>query len=104
VYPSRVVSIIPRSGTSIAGIEQSTFDLIIQCCGELAGRQSFLFTQWTFKKEFHVVSSEAVIGLCFVLEGPDDDSDVLLVTDKEDWASMFYESAMVDYNSMPLRH
>ena len=29
---------------------------------------------------------------------------MVLRHDKEDWASMFYESAMVDYNSMPLRH
>jgi hypothetical protein len=70
-YPSRVVSIIPRhSGIKTENETSTTFDLIIQCCGEHAGRESFLFTQWTFNKKFHVVSSEAIVGLCFVLESP----------------------------------
>ena len=100
-YPSRVVSCIPRH-SSVAGIETTTFDLIIQCCAKPEdgeGRESFLFTEWTFSKEFHVVSSEAIVGLCFVLPSPGvDDSNVLVVTEKEKWASMFYESANVDYN------
>jgi hypothetical protein len=96
-YPSRVLSCIPRY-SSIAGIETTTFDQIIQCCGKPTGRESFLFTEWNFQKEFHVVSSEAIVGLCFVLGEPEQqDSDVLVVSDKEKWASMFYESARVDY-------
>jgi hypothetical protein len=96
-YPSRVLSCIPRY-SSIAGIETTTFDLVIQCCGKPTGRESFLFTEWTFKKEFHVVSSEAIVGLCFVLGSPEQlDANVLVVSDKDKWASMFYESAKVDY-------
>jgi hypothetical protein len=92
-YPSRVVSCLPRH-------ETNTFDLIIQCCGEPTGRESFLFTEWTFRKEFYVVSSEAIVSLCFVLGTHDLDSNsVLIVTDKLKWASMFYESAMVDYTN-----
>ena len=101
-FPSRVVSCIPRH-SSIAGIEKTTFDLIIQCCGEPSGRKSFLFTAWTFKKEFYVVSSESVVGLCFVLQGPELDSDVLVVTDKLKWPSMFYESTKVDYTAQVSR-
>jgi hypothetical protein len=97
-FPSRVVSCIPRH-TSVAGIETTTFDLVIQCCGEPSGRKSFLFTAWTFKTDYYVVSSEAIVGLCFVLQGPELDSDVLVVTDKLKWASMFYESTKVDYTS-----
>ncbi|KAI2502015.1 hypothetical protein MHU86_12418 [Fragilaria crotonensis] len=96
-YPSRIVSCIPRH-SCFGGIETTTFDLIIQCCGKPTGRESFLFTEWTFEKEFHVVSSEAIVGLCFVPSNPDlADSDVLVVTDRDKWASMFYDSAMVDY-------
>ena len=97
-YPSRVLSCIPRQSRN-AGIETDAFDLVIQCCGKPTGRESFLFTEWTFQKEFHVVSSEAVVSLCFVLGSPKQpDSNVLVVSDKLKWASMFYESAMVDYN------
>ena len=99
-YPSCVVSIIPRHRSIKTENETTTtFDLIIQCCGEHAGRESFLFTQWTFNKKFHVVSSEAIVGLCF--ESPIVDSDILVVTDKEKWASMFYKSALVDYTTVP---
>ena len=90
------MSCIPRR-SSIDGVEKTTLDLIIQCCGEPSGRMSFLFTAWTFKKEFYVVSSESVVGLCFVLQGPELDSDVLVVTDKLKWPSIFYESTKVDY-------
>ena len=100
-FPSRIVSCIPRPTSSIiAGGDKTetttTFDLIIQCCGAPTGRESFLFTEWTFEKEFYV-SSEAIVGLCFVLGSPDIDSNVLVVADRETWASMFYESASVDY-------
>jgi hypothetical protein len=97
-FPSRVVSCIPRH-SSIAGIEKTTFDIIIQCCGKPTGRKSLLFTAWTFEKEFHVVSSEAVVSLCFVLQGSDLDSDVLVVTDRQKWPSMFYDSTKVDYTA-----
>ena len=47
----------------------------------------------------YMTVSEAIVGLCFVLPSPGvDDSNVLVVTEKEKWASMFYESANVDYN------
>ncbi len=50
------------------------------------------------QEEFHVVSSEAIVGLCFVLNNPNiADADVLVATDRDNWASMFYDSAMVDY-------
>ena len=95
-FPSRVVSCIPRQ-SSIAGMEATTFDLIVQCCGEPSGRESFLFTEWTFDKKFYVISTEAIVRLCFVLETPNLDSGVLVVPDKEEWASYFYESAMAEY-------
>ena len=85
-YPSRIVSIIPRQGSVDTGDETTTtFDLIVQCCGKPATRQQsfLLFTQWTFDKKFHVVSSEAIVGLCFVLGSPVGDSDVLVVTGKK---------------------
>ena len=104
-YPSRVLSIIPRNSSmdDIGNETMTTFDLIIQCCGERAGRRSFLFDQWTFDKKFYAVSSEAIVSLCFVLENPVADSDVIVVTEKEKWASMFYESATVDYSTVPRR-
>jgi hypothetical protein len=80
------VSFTPRR-SSIDGIEKTTFDLIILCCDEPSGRKSFLFTAWTFKKEFYVVSSESVISLSFVRQGPELDSDVLVDTDKLKWPS-----------------
>ena len=97
-FPSRVVCCcIPRHNI-IDGVETTTFDLVVQCCGEPTGRESFLFTEWTFNKTFHVVSSEAVVQLCFVpLESTTPDSDVLIVSEKEKWVSLFYELAMVDH-------
>ena len=100
------MSCIPRPGgrRTIAGgdetgveTETPTFDLIIQCCGAPTGRESFLFTEWTFERDFYIVSSEAVVGLCFVLQSSEVDSNVLVVTDRERWATLFYESALVDY-------
>jgi hypothetical protein len=91
------VSCIPRH-SCIGGIETTHFDLIIQCCDKRTGRESFLFTKWTFKKEFNVVSSEAMVGLCFVQNYPNHaDADVLVATDRDKWASMFYDSAIVHY-------
>jgi hypothetical protein len=41
---------------------------------------------------------QAIVGLCFVLHNPNlVDADVLVATDRDKWASMFYDSAMVDY-------
>ncbi len=38
------------------------------------------------------------VGLCFVLHNPNlVDADVLVATDRDKWASMFYDSVMVDY-------
>ena len=99
-FPSRVMSCIPRQ-SSIAGMETTTYDIIVQCCSEPSGRESYLFTEWTFDKKFYVVSAEAIVRLCFVLESPDLDSGVLVVTDKEEWASYFYESATVEYAIPP---
>jgi hypothetical protein len=100
-FPSRVVCCIPCHNI-VDGVETTTFDLVVQCCGEPTGRESFLFTEWTFNKTFHVVSSEAVVQLCFVLESTTLDSDVLIVTEKEKWASMFYEPArlITQYTTM----
>jgi hypothetical protein len=92
------VSCIPRC-SSIDGIEKTTFDLIIQCCGDPSGHKSFRFTAWIFKKEFYVVSSESAVGLCFVFQGPELDSDVLVVTDKLKWPSIFYVLTKVDYTA-----
>ena len=97
-FPSHVLSCVPRHSIGIDGIETITFDLIVQCCGERTGRKSFLFTAWTFEEDFHIVSSDAVVDLCFILQGPElGAGDVLVVTDRLKWAPMFYKSARVDY-------
>jgi hypothetical protein len=41
---------------------------------------------------------QAIVGLCFVLHNPNlVDADVLVATERDKWAPMFYDSAMVDY-------
>jgi hypothetical protein len=95
-FPSRVVSCIPCQ-SSIAGMETTKYDIIFQCCSEPSGRESYLFTEWAFDKKFYFISAEAIVCLCFVLESPDLDSGILVVADKVEWASYFYESAKVKY-------
>jgi len=90
-YPSRIVCCIKRHGI------QSTFDLVVQCCDSCTGRESILFTEWTFKTDFYVVSATAVVSLCFVIPSSfhtnmSNMSSVLVVKDKADWASSFYET------------
>ena len=47
------------------------FELVVQSCHERTGRESAFLTQWSFKKEFHVVKASALVTLCFVLGGND---------------------------------
>ena len=70
-----------------------TFDLVVQSCNKRTGRESVLFTEWTFNRKFHVVSSTALVLLCYVLvDGCKLTDTVFVVKDKEKWASLFYES------------
>jgi hypothetical protein len=61
-FPCRVVACVPRQTNN-----GFSFDLIVQSCHEPTGRESFLFTEWSFRKEFHVVSATALVTLCLVL-------------------------------------
>ena len=94
-FPSRIVSCIPRFTSS--GMETSC-DLVVQCCSKPSGRESLLFTEWYFKKDFHVVSATAIVRLCFVLVSSEVDGTVLVVKDKLDWASTFYDAASIEYD------
>jgi hypothetical protein len=94
-FPSRILSCIPRYGSS--GTESPTYDIVIQCCDEPTGRESQLFTEWSFNKDFYVVSTTAIVGLCFVLVSSEIDGTVLVVKDRSEWASTFYDAASFDY-------
>jgi len=90
-FPCRIVSCIHRHGADSR--ENMTFDLVVQSCNEPTGRESILFTEWTFNRKFHVVSSTALVSLCYVLvDGCELMDIVFVVKDKEKWASLFYES------------
>jgi hypothetical protein len=93
-YPSRILSVIPRPSTSTD--ESIPFDLVVQCCEKRTGRESILFTEWAFNSDFYSISAEAVVGLCFVLETPDNNT-VFVVKDRSAWAGLFYESASIKY-------
>ena len=97
-YPSRILSCIPR----FAGAgNDTTFDLVVQFCSRPSGRESFLFTEWLFNTDFYVISATALVGLCFVLVSSEAEGKVLVVTDKNKWASIFYDAASVVYNEDP---
>ena len=44
-----------------------------------------------------MVSATALVGLCFVLVSSEADGKVLVVKDKPEWSSIFYDSANVVY-------
>ena len=92
-FPCRVVACVPRQTDN-----GFSFDLIVQSCYEPTGRESFLFTEWSFRKDFHVVSATALVALCLVLCSSDLNGDVLVVNDRDKWPSYFYEAANVEYN------
>lgn len=92
-YPSRILSCIPRVG---AGGDM-TYDLVVQFCSKPSGRESFLFTEWLFDTDYYVVSAMALVGLCFVLVSSEAEGKVLVVKDKTEWSSIFYDSANVVY-------
>ena len=92
-FPCRVVACVPRQTDN-----GFSFDLIVQSCHEPTGRESFLFTEWSFRKEFHVVSATALVTLCLVLCSSDLNGDVLVVNDRDKWPSYFYEAANIEYN------
>jgi hypothetical protein len=75
-----------------------TFDLVIQCCGKATLRESFLFTEWTFKPDFYVVEASAVVTLCLVIPSTSDGSKVLVARDRSNWASQFCDAANVQYD------
>ena len=79
-YPSQILSCILRHNSS--GTETPTFDIVIQCCDEPTGRESQLFTEWYFNKDFYVVSTTTIVGLCFVLVSSEVDGTVLVVKDR----------------------
>ena len=93
-YPSRILSCIPR----VAGVgNDMTYDLVVLCCSHPSGRESFLFTEWLFNTNYYVVSATALVGLCFVLVSSEAEGKVLVVKDKPEWSSTFYDSANVVY-------
>ena len=93
-YPSRVVSCIRRFDVED---NDTTFDLVVQCCTTPTGRESFLYTEWNFSKKFYAVPATALVSLCFVLISSEANGTVLVVNDRQDWPSAFYESANVVY-------
>ena len=90
----RVLACIPRQTDNGAH-----FDLIVQSCHGPSDRESFLFTEWLFRKEFHEVRATALVTLCLVLCISDLNRDVLVVNDRAKWLSYFYEAANVEYNT-----
>jgi hypothetical protein len=92
-YPCRILSCIPRK----LGGNETTFDLVVQSCGQPTGRESILFTEWSFNRDFYVVPATALVTLCFVLVSNAADGSVLVVKDKSQWASNFYEAAQTVY-------
>lgn len=92
-YPSKILSCIPRHRDG-----KDTFDLIIQCCDEATLRESFLFTEWTFKPDLYVVEASAIVALCLVFPSTSDGSKVLVVRDRSDWASQFCDAANIRYD------
>jgi hypothetical protein len=93
-FPSRIVSCIPRFDVLK---EETSFDLVVQCCTERTGRESFLFTEWSFVTDFFVLPATSLVGLCFVVVSSDADSTVLVVNHKSEWPSFFYDSASVAF-------
>jgi hypothetical protein len=97
-YPSRILSCIPRIAGDGNGM---SYDLVVQFCSHPSGRESFLFTEWLFNTDYYVVSATALVGLCFVLVSSEADGKVLVVKDKTEWSSIFYDSASVVYLDDP---
>ncbi|KAI2499918.1 hypothetical protein MHU86_14539 [Fragilaria crotonensis] len=80
-FPCRIVSCIHRRGHPQ---EDKSFDLVVQSCNQPTGRESILFTEWTFDRKFYVVSSTALVSLCYVLvDGCELTDTVFVVKDKE---------------------
>ena len=78
-FPCCVLACVPRQSDN-----GTTFDLIVQSCHTPTGRESFLFTEWLFRKEFHVVSATALVTLCLNLCSSSDlNGNVLVVYDRD---------------------
>ena len=92
-YPSRILSVISRPCSDSQ--EKVSFELVVQCCEKKTGRQSILYSEWIFSRDFYLISADAIVGLCFVIES--DDRTVFVVEDRSNWASLFYDSASIKY-------
>jgi hypothetical protein len=90
-YPSKILSCISRQRDGV-----DTFDLIIQCCGKATLREPFLFKEWTFKPDFFVVETSAVVTSCLVIPSTSNGSKGLVSRDRTDWASQFCDAANVN--------
>ena len=73
------------------------YDLVVQSCGQPTGRESILFTEWSFNRDFYVVPATALVALCFVLVSNPADGSVLVVKDESLWASNFYDATQTVY-------
>jgi hypothetical protein len=96
-YPCRILSCIPRNNLGNES-PSDTFDLVVQSCGQPTGRESILFTEWSFSRDFYIVPATALVTLCFVLVSNPTDGSVLVVKDKSQWASNFYDAAQIVYS------
>jgi hypothetical protein len=77
-FPCHVLAYVPRQSDN-----GTTFNLIGQSCHKPTGCQSFLFTEWSFRKEFHVVSATPLVALCLVLCSSSDLNGNVLVINKQ---------------------
>ena len=91
--PRQILSCIQRN----IGGNVTKFDLVFQSCGQPTGRESILFTQWSFNRDLNFVPATALATLCFVLVSNPADRSVLVVKYRSLWASNFYDAAQTIY-------
>ncbi len=74
--------------------KESTFDHLVQYCSKSTGGKSVLFIKWDFSREFHVVSSTALlVSFYYVLfDGWELTDTVFVVKDRHKRASLFHNS------------
>ena len=68
---------------------EDRFQLVVQCAQNRTGRDSVLFQEWHWSKQYSVISPATIEGPCFVVSIKDDTSTILQTKSRHLWPTEF---------------
>ena len=85
-YPCRLASVVVLPNAA------EPYQLVVQSATARTYKDSTLLTEWTFAKDYYVISPDAIEGPCFVITISPNGDKILETLSYDEWPGKFTDA------------